>query len=533
MALTKAHPRMMAGVPISVKDFGAVGDGTTDDTIAIQAADAAAEANGLVLVFPNGTYYFTSDLTFDAPVRMEGGVLLGSNTVSFPTNFDADGYYCFRCPTLTVRTFKVNVKWYGARGDNTGDTPGDESIDITSEPWNTWDNTGWKDNVSWSPYGTSGSFVAPRPSGLPFANDDTWDYIGCSRALWASENNAQTTFFPAGTFIINVSSTDSKGSLNGLSIMRDMGHTIEGAGVYETIIYPKEDYTFFNTTSTGSTNAFQLFNIYRTGGPPTHITGMAFVGPTNYTVTSQNLTLIRCQNINGVTFRDLWLSSGDYGIHSTTNGGDSHIKGVTSEYLWRATVYTDSGSDFTIDFCNFWASAVVTGQRGIEADGKVDVRNTRFINFRAQSCLAARGVFQNNYVAVSSAATNVSFTSDALVTGNYMTGSSGAPFVKVGSNSTISDNYFYQTDQHGCIDGGTSSAGTATNLVISGNTFIKTNATAAAQNYAITALDSGVSYTGAATASMFIIGNTFQGRALTSIGSATIKDNIFSGSYTA
>jgi hypothetical protein len=41
---------------VSVKDFGAVGDGTTDDTAAIQTADTAATAAGKTLHFPAGTY---------------------------------------------------------------------------------------------------------------------------------------------------------------------------------------------------------------------------------------------------------------------------------------------------------------------------------------------------------------------------------------------------------------------------------------------------------------------------------------------
>ena len=44
---------------VSVKDFGAVGDGVTDDTAAIQAA-LDSNANGINLYFPSGTYNFTA-----------------------------------------------------------------------------------------------------------------------------------------------------------------------------------------------------------------------------------------------------------------------------------------------------------------------------------------------------------------------------------------------------------------------------------------------------------------------------------------
>lgn len=69
---------------VSVKDFGAVGDGITDDTVAIQTAiDALQNANGGRLMFPNGEYYITSTLNIGdatplspnntlAPVMLEG-----------------------------------------------------------------------------------------------------------------------------------------------------------------------------------------------------------------------------------------------------------------------------------------------------------------------------------------------------------------------------------------------------------------------------------------------------------------------------
>jgi hypothetical protein len=51
------------GDTVSVKDFGAVGDGTADDTAAIQAAIVAARSSLKTLLIPGGTYNITSSLT--------------------------------------------------------------------------------------------------------------------------------------------------------------------------------------------------------------------------------------------------------------------------------------------------------------------------------------------------------------------------------------------------------------------------------------------------------------------------------------
>jgi hypothetical protein len=56
----------------NVRDYGAQGDGVTDDTAAIQAANNAAElVNGSVL-FPPGTYKIGTGLTIDASVSWRG-----------------------------------------------------------------------------------------------------------------------------------------------------------------------------------------------------------------------------------------------------------------------------------------------------------------------------------------------------------------------------------------------------------------------------------------------------------------------------
>ena len=65
MALTKVYNRLIAGAPVSVKDFGAIGDGVTDDTVAIQAGIDAVSVGGGTLYFPVGTYLVSSSLTIN------------------------------------------------------------------------------------------------------------------------------------------------------------------------------------------------------------------------------------------------------------------------------------------------------------------------------------------------------------------------------------------------------------------------------------------------------------------------------------
>lgn len=56
MSLTKVSYSMITGACVNVIDFGAKGDGITNDTAAIQAAVDSLSANGGAVYFPKGTY---------------------------------------------------------------------------------------------------------------------------------------------------------------------------------------------------------------------------------------------------------------------------------------------------------------------------------------------------------------------------------------------------------------------------------------------------------------------------------------------
>lgn len=62
---------------VDVRDYGAVGDGTTDDSDAFDAASAAA--NGRTILVPNGTFRLNKDVAFEELAKFEG-------TISMPTN---------------------------------------------------------------------------------------------------------------------------------------------------------------------------------------------------------------------------------------------------------------------------------------------------------------------------------------------------------------------------------------------------------------------------------------------------------------
>jgi hypothetical protein len=89
----------------NVHDFGAVGDGTTDDTTAIQTAITHVQSNGGGIVFiPAGTFKITGTLTITAAVR-----LLGAGRYTTVLNFVNTTHDCIVVNNGTAYIYGVEI----------------------------------------------------------------------------------------------------------------------------------------------------------------------------------------------------------------------------------------------------------------------------------------------------------------------------------------------------------------------------------------------------------------------------------------
>lgn len=102
MALTKVHNRMISGSFANVLDYGATGDGTTDDTISIQAAFDAVEE----VYFPKGTYQITDTINVGTLTKArnqsrffgtsQGTKIVGSAAMAGKAMFKIEGSQTFQ-----------------------------------------------------------------------------------------------------------------------------------------------------------------------------------------------------------------------------------------------------------------------------------------------------------------------------------------------------------------------------------------------------------------------------------------------------
>lgn len=103
MSLTKASFAMINGAAVNVLDFGAKGDGTTDDTAAFQSA-LTALVNGGVLYVPLGRYKLTDTLVLTTGVTVQGQGN-GDRTFGIP-NTSANSSYIYQA-TVGKSVFSI------------------------------------------------------------------------------------------------------------------------------------------------------------------------------------------------------------------------------------------------------------------------------------------------------------------------------------------------------------------------------------------------------------------------------------------
>lgn len=94
--------------PINVKDFGAIGDGVTDDTASVLLATALSELTGRSLYFPTGTYIVSTQSDFTKSIVIHGD---GDGTVLDVTGLTAsdEGIFRFSGTQTQIENLSVNV----------------------------------------------------------------------------------------------------------------------------------------------------------------------------------------------------------------------------------------------------------------------------------------------------------------------------------------------------------------------------------------------------------------------------------------
>ncbi len=76
---------------VDVRDYGALGNGTTNDSAAFLAADA--DAQGRAILVPAGVFRLTQNITINSRIRFEGTVSMPSNRrLALTRNYDLDTY---------------------------------------------------------------------------------------------------------------------------------------------------------------------------------------------------------------------------------------------------------------------------------------------------------------------------------------------------------------------------------------------------------------------------------------------------------
>lgn len=372
--------------------YGVTGNGTTDDYAAMARANSVAVAAGAALVLGNGTYCLDTSLAFGVPVVMEGGIIAGKGTVSFPKGFHAPLYYCFDCLVGVMNVETVYAEWFGARRST--DTPTSTFVDITKldtvppspKPWNDW--PAW---VTGATFGANPGHdygdAAFLSSNRPFANSDTWDFIGVQRALWSlgqvSDNRRGQLTLLGGNYKWN----------KPVRYTGEMASSIQGAGRTKTLI-DSPDWAAQGTINVDGPDkpvaVRALLHFYRVGPDPIVIDGLCFAGPNGYVFGGSPLIyLVTHIGANGVNHRNQYLTVGDVGWFFGSSCSDCTLEDFHAEYCRRSAYGFDALSWATIRNGAFWQSGA--GAQAIDFRRYVFVHGCELFHYTLEPLVYGEG----------------------------------------------------------------------------------------------------------------------------------------------
>ena len=216
---------------VSVTDFGAVGDGVTDDTVAIQAADASSASQ---LSIPLGTYIVGTSITITTPIVGDGGILKPSSGVVITLSGDV------RTSTLS-QLFDISAggsvkftvaqdvypEWWG-----TANTAIKSAMKSSAAGSRTVLQGKYYETVSIAfdndPLATDGSDTAKSIEGVNPAQrySTTGGFFGTRVKLADNQNTAVFTFASGGA------NSWGTGGLRNLMIEGNKGNQSAGDGIY-------------------------------------------------------------------------------------------------------------------------------------------------------------------------------------------------------------------------------------------------------------------------------------------------------------
>ncbi len=394
---------------LSALDYGVKGDGTTNDTAAINSFLSAASTQNAVAYFPNKTYECNSG-TITVP---SGSTVLCAPTATFRRSVNpAD---C-TLPTSGFFTFGSNCKWVGGTFTNTA------SIATSSTS-----NTVGTGSFTWTvPAGlglSNGQFVRAFNTATPanYIEGTITSYAGTSLTLNGTFSNGSGTF-NAWTFVIGAV-YQTPIVLRGVSQVIIEGATLTGLW-YEGFLFDGNGLTFANATRDCSfktcyaygvmNRAFDYYgNVVRCNLIDCHVISTPQT-PTDYgcnmnaannggsqTVTDCNIVGF---NVSNVYFQGIGI--GDICTHINVTGcvinGVLNAAGVGVEFVYangnpaqfcnvsNVIVQSAAGQGFAVFGCNHInmdnIAAFGCGQ-GIRVDTSVvNAQENQFTGFEVSGC---------------------------------------------------------------------------------------------------------------------------------------------------